>query len=262
MKIGLFDSGLGGLLIMKHVAKHLPQYDYEYYGDTAHLPYGDRSEAEIYELTKAGVVHLCAHDCGLVIIACNTASAETLRRLQDEWLPMNYPERRILGVIIPMVEEVVERGLRNALLVATKRTVDSAKYARELQKLDASIKFTQIATPGVVPHIERGAYDAALAELLPHLSAHRGAGGDGVILGCTHYGLLASKLREQLGEGYSVLSQHEIIGTKLQTYLERHPEIAARLTSTGKRNVYLTEHRADYDQFVATILDGRMIVEE
>ena len=108
MKIGFFDSGLGGLTILKAVTQALPSYDYEYFGDTAHVPYGNKSEEEIYELTKAGVEHLFEQECALVIIACNTASAETLRKLQDTFLKEEYPDRNILGVIIPMVEEVLE----------------------------------------------------------------------------------------------------------------------------------------------------------
>jgi glutamate racemase len=133
MKIGFFDSGLGGLMILKAVAKALPEFDYEFYGDTANLPYGDKSEAAIYELTKQGVEHLFKRDCALVIVACNTASAETLRRLQDEYLPESYPDRRILGVIIPTVEEVMQEKYSNAILLATKRTVESKKYEKELK---------------------------------------------------------------------------------------------------------------------------------
>src|SRR3989338_6111066 len=136
MKIGFFDSCLGGLITLKAVAKALPQYDYEFYGDTANLPYGGKSEEEIFELTKAGIMHLFKRDCLLVIVACNTASAETLRRLQDGFLKSEYPDHRVLGVIIPTVEELVSGDIKHALLVATKRTVDSGKYERELAKLD------------------------------------------------------------------------------------------------------------------------------
>ncbi len=262
MKIGFFDSGLGGLLILKHVAKQLSQYDYEYYGDTAHLPYGDRSEDEIFTLTKAGMEHLFARECVLVIVACNTASAETLRRLQDEWLPYQYPDRRILGVIIPMIETVEESGLEHVLLVATKRTVDSNKYQRELEKKTSSISLTQVATPVLVPLIEAGALADAAAALVPILEMHCKQGGGGVVLGCTHYGLLTEALRAHFGEVYAIMSQHEIIPSKLALYLERHPELCDRLSTTGKRNIYLTANRTDYDRFIASILDGRLVMEE
>lgn len=262
MKIGFFDSGLGGLLILKHVAKHLPQYDYEYYGDTAHLPYGDRSEEEIFALTKVGIEHLFQRDCVLVVVACNTASAETLRRLQDEWLPYNYPDRRILGVIIPMIETVLESDLKNVLLVATKRTVESRKYDRELEKKTSAITLTSIATPGLVPLIVAGGLDQAIIELTPLLTKHQQGGGDGVILGCTHYGLLTAALRAHSSVPYTILSQHEIIPNKLNQYLLKHLEIAEQLSTTGKRNVYLTENRIDYDQFIAAILNGRLLIEE
>ena len=127
MTIGLFDSGLGGLTILRAVVKQLPQYDYVYYGDTANLPYGDKSEAEIYDLSVAAMDYLFGEGCALIIVACNTASAETLRKLQDEYLPKHYPERRILGVIIPTVETLIADGVEAALLLATKRTVESQK---------------------------------------------------------------------------------------------------------------------------------------
>ena len=128
MNIGFFDSGLGGLLILKAVARALPQYDYIYFGDTANLPYGDKTETEVYELTKAAIEELFNRDCLLVIVACNTASAESIRRIQDTYLKEEYHDRRILGVIVPTVEEVIEKGFKRAILLATTRTVESGKY--------------------------------------------------------------------------------------------------------------------------------------
>lgn len=248
---------------MKHVAKHLSQYDYEYYGDTAHLPYGDRSEAEIYELTKAGIVHLFAHDCVLVIIACNTASAETLRRLQDEWLPIHYPDRRILGVIIPTIETVAASDCSPVLLVATARTVASGKYERELQKCGSAARLTAVATPTLVPLIEAGECAAATDALCEVIDQSLAAGVvEGVVLGCTHYGLLVDALRARWGGKLTFFSQQEIIPAKLTVYLKRHPEIEVQLSRGGKRNIFLTEHRVDYDRFLQTVLNGRMIVEE
>ena len=132
MKIGLFDSGLGGLTILKAIVKELPQYNYVFYGDTAHLPYGDKAEAEIYELTREGVRHLFEAGSALVIIACNTASAETARRLQQEFLPTEYPERKILGIIVPTIEVLEFSEPTKVVLIGTTRTVESGKYQLEL----------------------------------------------------------------------------------------------------------------------------------
>ncbi len=262
MKIGLFDSGLGGLLILKAVTSKLPWYDYEYYGDTQHLPYGDKTEAEIYRLTKQGIQHLFERDCVLIIIACNTASAETLRRLQDEFLPEYYPHRRILGVIVPVVEEVIDSACKKVLLFATKRTVSSGKYHLELGKRnEIDTKIESIATPKVVPLIEEGKIGEAVSHIATHIDKKLATGEriDGVILGCTHYVLLADALQERFGSTFSIFSQHRIIPNKLDTYLQRHPEIEARLTRQGRRNIFLTEHRSDYDRYIATLLEGHFV---
>lgn len=256
MKIGFFDSGLGGLIALKAVAKALPQYDYEFYGDTAHLPYGDKSEEEIFELTKAGIVHLFNRDCLLVVVACNTASAETLRRLQDGFLKNEYPDHRVLGVIIPTVEELVAADIKHALLVATKRTVDSRKYEVELDKLTAAPLITACATPELVPLIESGEHEAAF-ESLSSTIGQRGE-VDGVILGCTHYSLLKDELRARFPQ-LTILSQDEIIPDKLTDYLKRHPEIESKLSKGSTRNVYLTDNSSRYDGVLRELLGGAFI---
>ncbi len=261
MKIGLFDSGLGGLLILKAVAKELSEYDYEYYGDTANVPYGGKTEAEIFELTKSGVAELFRRDCVLVVIACNTASAETLRRLQDEWLPAQYPERKILGVIIPVIEEAVASDCKRIVMLATQRTVSSGKYHLELGKRQAiDIKLEAVATPELVPLIEQSLHNEALEVALRYLTPRIGH-IDGVILGCTHYTTLTTDLRRVLGEGVRIFSQTEIIPMKLRQYLERHPEIMSRLSNGQSRNIFLSKHRADYDDIIQTLLEGAMVAE-
>lgn len=260
MNIGFFDSGLGGLLILKAVAKELPQYDYIYYGDTANVPFGDKTEAEIFSFTKNAITELFRKDCLLVIVACNTSSAETLRKIQDTYLKEEYPDRRILGVIVPTVEEVIEQGHKRAILIATKRTVESGKYKRELAKLDASLELVSIAAPEIVPLIESHQDGEAVATAIKALEAEVRE-GDVVLLGCTHYILLKDALREHFGSSLSIVSQDEVIPKKLADYLDRHPEITSRLTSTGKREITLTEYRPDYDRLTAEFLGGAYIPE-
>jgi glutamate racemase len=255
MKIGFFDSGLGGLIILKAVAKLLPQYDYEYFGDTANVPYGDKTEAEIFALTKDGVEHLFQRECALVIIACNTASAETLRKLQDTILVGDYKDRRILGVIIPTVEMVIDSGEKGVTLFATKRTVESQKYNKEFKKLDSTLHLSVKALPELVPLIEGGNLDQAEDLLCSEARRAIEAGSKNIILGCTHYSLLKEKVRAIEGVG-EVYSQDEIIPQKLANYLDRHPEITQRLTSTGKREIVITKHNPHYDRLTAEFLGG------
>lgn len=260
-KIGLFDSGLGGLTILKAVTKALPQYDYVFFGDTAHLPLGDKTEEEIFEYTKAGVEELFERDCALVIIACNTASAETMRRLQDTFLPQKYPDRRILGVIIPTVEELIESKSKKALLLATKRTVESGKYGRELLKYGSDIELHSVATPELVPLIESGkSTEASTAAIKIIEEQLTGVGEiDTVILGCTHYAKFKDDLRRAFGAALKILSQDEIIPHKLALYLENHPEIESRLSRDSTRSIHLSVHRPDYDQIAADLLGGIIV---
>lgn len=261
MKIGFFDSGLGGLIILKAVTVLLPNYDYEFYGDTAHLPYGDRSEEEIFQLTKNGVTHLFERDCALVIIACNTASAETLRRLQDSILVGEYAGRRILGVIIPTVEEVVLQTKNNVALIATKRTIESHKYTRELEKFSTTIKLHATALSALVPLIEAGSYREARVVIENYISQVPPQ-TEALILGCTHYSLLKDDIRSLAGEGLVVFSQDEIIPQKLAHYLDHHPEISKTLSNTGVRNIFLTDTSSKYDHIIKTILGGVLLAEE
>ena len=255
MKIGFIDSGLGGLTILKAVAKELPLYEYEFYGDTANVPYGDKSEAEIFALTKAGVEHLLARDCALVIVACNTASAETLRQLQDTILVDEYATRRLLGVIIPTVESVVATNCATVSMIATKRMVNSHKYEAEFEKSGATVTFTSLATPTLVPLIEGGHLEEAKAEVLALTEPLIAGGAEALILGCTHYTLLKDALRTAY-PAVTVFSQDEIIPEKLTDYLSRHPEIETKLGRGGKRNIYLTDPNTKYDQAIASLLGG------
>jgi glutamate racemase len=261
MKIGFFDSGLGGLTILKAAAKELPQYDYVYYGDTLHLPYGDKSEEEIFALSKAGIQYLFEKGCLLVIVACNTASAETLRRLQDSWLLEEYPDRKILGVIVPTLETVLENCISDVTLLATKRTVESDKYKTELHnRSEQLIVLNQIAAPELVPLIELNELGAATNAAITRIEKEAGQ-SSGVILGCTHYTQIKNQLRSYFGDKKIFLSQDEIIPQKLFSYLEHHPEIQARLTQTGERSIHLTQHRPDYDLIMGQFLGGAYLAE-
>ena len=244
MKIGFFDSGLGGISILEAVIRELPVYDYLYFGDTENLPYGDKTEAQIYSFVENAVRYLFEKDCLMVILACNTASAETLRRLQDGFLAREYPDRKILGVIIPTIEELIDSGEGNTLLLATKRTVDSGKYERELLHRNVDgVHIFSCAVPELVPLIESGKIDEALSVAIRSIETMEVSS---VTLGCTHYTLLKQGLREYFGEGKRIISQDEIIPEKLKTYLTQHPEIESALTKGGTRTMYLTEEREAY----------------
>lgn len=253
MKIGFYDSGLGGLTILKAVRETLPQYDYVYYGDTAHLPYGDKSEEEIYTLAHNAIDLLFKSGASLIIVACNTVSAEVLRRLQDTVFNHLYPERRVLGVIVPTIEKLIETNAKNVVLIGTKRTVESKKYERELAKHESSIEMIARATPVLVPLIEAHDFEdarKALREAVGDLVV----GVDTLVLGCTHYTLLKESIREVYPH-LNVISQDEIIPEKIKTYLERHTEIESQLTRHQTIEIILSEWNERYEYIKKIFFD-------
>ena len=248
MKIGFFDSGLGGLTILKATRELLPQYDYLYFGDTANLPYGDKTEEEIYEFTSSAVRRLFDEGAILVIVACNTASAESVRKLQATMLVDEYANRKVLGVIIPTVEALVECGAQNVLLIGTRRTVSSGKYEKELKKISSQIKLTSHATPKLVPFIESGNISGACTTLEITLQGEVGEEIDTIVLGCTHYTLLKDNVRSLYRK--RVISQDEIIPVKIQTYLEKHTEIKSTHSLGGTITVVVSREDARYEKIL------------
>lgn len=247
MRIGVFDSGLGGLLVAQAIIKRLPQYDYLYLGDTKRVPYGNRSQSTIHEFVGEALDYLFQSDCQLIILACNTASAESLRKSQQEYLPRNYPDRRVLGVVIPMAEAAIEAaevdleecqpGFRAHKIgvIATSSTVESGAYARELNRICPGTAVLQNPTPLLVPLVENDGFKYAGPILDDYLRPLQDRGMESLILGCTHYAALKEQIRERIE--VPVISPDEIVPDKLADYLDRHPEIEAKLAK-GKSRVY------------------------
>ncbi len=261
MKIGFFDSGLGGLIILKAVAKDLPDYDYIFYGDTENLPYGDKDEDEIYSLTVKGVEYLFESNCSIVIVACNTSSAETLKKIQDEFLPIKYPDRKVLGVIIPTIESLVYKSLTEVLLLATKRTIDSQKYSKELNlRGHDNVILTELATPELVPMIESGELELAIKAAVVRIDSVT-SDSRVVVLGCSHYSQIKNQLREHYSGDKIILSQDEIIPVKFREYINKHRNLGKKLSNTGERTIHLTKHRPDYDLAIGQFLGGQYIEE-
>lgn len=252
-KIGVFDSGLGGVFIADSIRKRLPSYDYLYLGDTLHLPYGRRSDAAICDLSRKAMDYLFDAGCFLVIMACNTASASALRRLQQEFLPRNHPERRILGVVVPTLEAAIEGGARRIGLLGTQRTVQSGIYDVELRKIRPETELTAISCPLLVPMIEEGGRKYLEPVLRDYLEPLRAARVESVILGCTHYVALKEDVARLL-PGAAILSQDDIIPHKLEDYLRRHPEIESRLSRGGSFEIHVTDANENFGRSCEILL--------
>lgn len=258
--LGIFDSGFGGLTVLKPIHNRLSEYSTIYLGDNARAPYGTRSQEEIYQFTLEGVRFLFGQGCPLVVLACNTASSQALRRIQQEILPIEFPDRRVLGVVRPASEYLAKHGTRVGI-IATQATVDSHAYVHELYKLNPAIKVSQKACPGLAGLIEEGKCHAPETELLIEECTKNLLATDEqideVLLACTHYPLVESVFRAYLPESIHLLSQGNIVAASLESYLAHHPEIDDRLEKTGERH-YFTTNTQDISE-LASLFYGEKI---
>lgn len=226
--IGVFDSGFGGINIMRGIVKEMPEYNYIYLGDTARAPYGTRSKEVVYEFTKQAVDFLFANNCELVVFACNTASSEALRRIQQEYLPKKYPDKKVLGVLIPSAEEAINKSRNGRIgVIATEGTVSSGAFIRELTKIDPKAKVYQNPCPLLVPIIEEGEQNSKATDIIleKYLKPLKNKNIDTLILGCTHYGILENKIKKTFGSKISIISGTRVVPKKLKEYLKRHSDI-------------------------------------
>lgn len=259
MKIGVFDSGLGGLVITKAFVEALPEYDYVYYGDTARLPYGDKTSGQILSYTIEAIKFLISQKCGLIIIACNTATSIALRYLQQRFIPSFAPDVKVLGVVIPTVEEALLDNAARVGVLATNATIRSQIYAEELHKIKPQLEVFEIAAPELVPAIEKGDFVAAEAAAKKYAGQFDNI--DSLILGCTHYPLLKTALRRFLPEKVRVVSQDELMGAKLKDYLRRHIEIDICLSRGGELKVWVSRFNHHYKQTACRLFPD-VVIEE
>jgi glutamate racemase len=246
MRIGVFDSGLGGLVILRNLLRNkLRNYDFLYLGDTKNLPYGNKSQKEIYKLAVKSVEYLFKQNCELVIVACNTVSSEALRKLQQEYLPKSkYKDRKILGIIRPTVENVGR--VKRVGLIGTNATVKSSAYSHELADIDSKIKLVAEATPLLVPMIESQNL-SKLDEVLKHyLKPLVAKDIQALILGCTHYGLIKNRIQRLLPKNIKVIAQEDLLPSKLSIYLAKHSEIKRKLKKNGKIELQVTKNNPLY----------------
>ncbi len=262
--VGVFDSGYGGLTVLKEIIHKLPAYDYLYLGDNARAPYGNRSFDTVYQYTLECVKWFFAQGCSLVILACNTASAKALRTIQQNDLPLLAPGKRVLGVIRPTAEVIgTYSETQNVGILATNGTVLSDSYPMEIAKFFPVLKVYQEACPMWVPLAENNEHQSQGADFFVKKNLHnifeKGVNIDVVLMACTHYPLLREKIEEYLPVGVKLISQGEIVAVSLADYLVRHPEIEEQCSKKGERLFYTTDSTEDFDNH-ATIFFGEPVV--
>lgn len=247
--IGVFDSGYGGLTILRRMRKILPQYDYLYLGDNARAPYGPRSFDVVYQFTREAVEKLFSMGCHLVILACNTASAKALRTLQMNDIPRWDPDRRILGVIRPTAECIGDiTKSRHVGILATEGTIRSKSYDMEIHKLFPDIVVTGVACPLWAAIVEANEADSEGAEYFVKKRIKQMFSADdkidSVILGCTHYPLLMNSIKKFMPEGVQIIPQGDYVANSLKTYLNRHQLLEEKITKGGTVR-YLTSENPE-----------------
>ena len=265
--IGVFDSGYGGLTILEGIRNRMPQYHYIYLGDNARAPYGPRSFDVVYEFTRQAVIRLFQEGCQLVILGCNTASAKALRSIQQNDLPFIDTRRRVLGIIRPTAEVIGSlTESRHVGILATEGTIKSNSYNLEIQKLHPDIKVSGVACPFWVPLVEYNETDSPAADYFVEKQINelmrKDPEIDTVILGCTHYPLLMSKILKYIPRGVRVVPQGEYVADSLRSYFLNHPEME-QLCSKGGNVRYLTTENPDkFSESAMLFLHERIEVEK
>ena len=266
--IGVFDSGYGGLTILKEFVKDLPEYDFIYLGDNARAPYGSRSFEVVYEYTLQAVTKLFEMGCHLVVLACNTASAKALRSIQQNDLKLIDPNRRVLGVIRPAVESIGEMTRNGHVgILGTVGTVLSNSYPIELAKWAEGkvLRTSQEACPIWVPLVENNELDSPGTDYFVSKNIRNLLATDpeidSIILGCTHYPLLMPIIRKFVPEGVQIMEQGKVVSAKLVEYLARHPEMDSKCSKSGKIKYYTTENVEVFERNAANFI-GQQIESE
>lgn len=261
--IGVFDSGFGGLTVLKEFEKLLPEYDYLYLGDNARAPYGTRSFDTVYQYTLECVMYLFDKGCHLVILACNTASAKALRSIQQQDLNAIDSGKRVLGVIRPTTEIIGSVSqTRHVGILGTKGTIESNSYPIEIHKFYPEIKVFQEACPMWVPLVENNEYDSPGADYFieKHINniLSKSSEIDTLVLGCTHYPLLTEKIRNYLPSEVKLVSQGEIVAKSLKDYLFKHPEMEAKCSKGGTCTFYTTDSTSSFDAAASVFMDKKI----
>jgi glutamate racemase len=254
--IGIFDSGFGGLTVLREIEKRLPEYDFLYLGDNARAPYGNRSFEIIHRYTLEAVKWLFENNCNLIVIACNTASAKALRTIQQTDLPALAPDRRVLGIIRPVTEIIGNLSESKHIgILGTAGTVASGSYPIEIKKFFPGIAITQEACPLWVPIVENNEFDSPGADFFvqQHIASilKNDPAIDTLVLGCTHYPLLIDKIKKILPPRVRLVSQGAIVADGLADYLRRHPELDGKCTKNNSREFFSSETCQTFDRLAA-----------
>ncbi len=265
--IGVFDSGYGGLTILKELVAALPEYDYLYLGDNARAPYGDKSFEEVYSYTLQSVEWFFNQGCSLVILACNTASAKALRTIQQNNLPLIDPNKRVLGVIRPTSEVIGQlTDSKHIGILGTQGTIQSESYLIEIEKFFPDVKVNQEACPEWVSLVEKNLYASTEADY--YVKYHideilsKDAKIDTLLLACTHYPILIDKIKQFTPAGIQIIAQGEIVARSLSSYLYNHKEMETNCSKMGRKKFFTTGDVMDFNEHASLFFGAKVEAEK
>jgi glutamate racemase len=261
--IGVFDSGIGGLTVLKEIRKRMPEYDYVYLGDSARAPYGTRSFETVYRYTLQCVQWFFVQGCDLVVLACNTASAKALKSIQQNDLPKMGYGKRVLGVLRPSTETIGHYTKSGHVgILATSGTVNSDSYPVEIRRFFPQLKVSQHACPMWVPLVENREHMSPGADYFiekdVELLLNKDPEIDTILLGCTHYPLLEEKIRKFVPDHVSIISQGSIVAEKLEDYLNRHPDMKSRISTRGSCLFFTTDSVDEFNSRAQIFFEGKV----
>jgi glutamate racemase len=259
--LGVFDSGFGGLTVLKGIREKCPDISITYLGDSARTPYGNRSRDTVTKYTKECCEELFKRGCNLILLACNTASADTLRELQQNWLPSlkDSKSKNIIGVVRPLAEEAVSISKTGRIgVVGTRGTIESGAYEDEINNLNKDAQIIQKACPLLVPLVEEGWIGKPETNriLRFYLSSIKSFNPDVLILGCTHYEAMHDLFQKKAGKRCNVLHTPSVISRKLIDYMEQHPEYEIK---KGGETRFLTTGNPDRFSEMGSVFYGEKI---
>jgi glutamate racemase len=260
--IGVFDSGVGGLTVLKNFLTYHPGYNYIYLGDKANVPYGGKSSDVIYGYTKKAIDFLYKKNCKLIIVACNSASAQALRRIQEEYLPLNYPDLRVLGVVRPIAEKIASlKKVKKVGIIGTKATINSSIYLNEIRELKPEIEVYQRPTPLLVPLIEEGWAKKPETKMIlrKYLRALKVKQVDALVLACTHYPFLLKDIKRIMGKRCVVMDSGKDVSDSLGVYLSRHRNLNLSESKEERCIFYTTDDVENFKKMGEFFL-GRKII--
>ncbi len=258
--IGVFDSGLGGLSVLKQFLTDLDRYSYIYLGDTARLPYGNKSADKIYQYTCQALDFLFQKNCNLVILACNTASALALRKIQQEYLPKKWPDRKVLGVVRPLAEKTATLNCKKVGILGTRATINSQVYLKEIQKLNPNIEVFAQEAPLLVPLIEEGwLKKSCTKKIVKHyLRPLKIKKIDYLILACTHYPFLLDLIKQRVNKNCLVEDPSLIVSQSLAKYLQKHSELKLSAGKNEDLQIFLSDKTKNFEKIANSFLNQKV----